>query len=141
MKTLIALVSLAALAACAEPAAETPTPAETVAAEAAPATTAADMAGTYEAKYPDGSVHVVVFDADGNFTETDAEGVVTKGLFAVKDGKSCFNPEGDAAEVCWTDGEPDATGAFSSTAPDGTVVTVTRRAEAAAAATPAVAAE
>ena len=141
MKKLIAIASIAALAACAQPAEQAPAPAETTATAAAPAEmTAADMAGTYDAKYPDGTTHVVVINADGTFSDTDPAGVATTGTFALKDGKTCFDPEGDAPEACWTDGEPDAAGVFTATAPDGTVVTVTPRAAPEAAATPAPAA-
>lgn len=133
MKKLIALAAIATLAACGERAEEAPAPVETTAA-AAPEMTAADIAGTYDAKYPDGTTHVVVINPDGSFTDTDGEGVETKGMWASKDGKSCFDPEGDAPEACWTDGEPDANGVFTATAPDGTVVTVTPRAAPAAAA-------
>ena len=114
-------------------------PADTNAAEANAVTadantdmTAAAIAGTYDAKYPDGTAHVVEIAPDGAYTDTDANGVATKGMWAWKDDKSCFDPDGDAPAVCWTDDKPDANGVFTATAPDGTVVTVTPRAKPAA---------
>ncbi len=125
--TIITLAAIATLAACGERAEETPAAAETTAAEAAPTMTAAEVAGTYDAKYPDGTAHVVEIAPDGAYTDTDANGVATKGMWAWKDDKSCFDPDGDAPAVCWTDDKPDANGVFTATAPDGTVVTVTPR--------------
>ena len=87
-----------------------------------------------------GSATLTLTTTDGTFSDTDPAGVATTGTFALKDGKTCFDPEGDAPEACWTDGEPDAAGVFTATAPDGTVVTVTPRAAPEAAATPAPAA-
>ncbi len=127
------------LAACSKPAEAPPAdanaaaPAESNAAEAAPTMTAADIAGTYDAKYPDGTAHVVEIKADGAYTDTDANGVATKGMWSWKDGGSCFDPDGDATAVCWIDSKPDANGVFTATAPDGTVVTVTPRAKSSAA--------
>lgn len=133
MKRLIIIAAVAALSACGERAEEAAAPAETTAAEAAPAMTAAEAAGSYDVKYPDGTTGVTTINADGSFVGTDGKGVETKGMWAMKDGKSCFDPEGDAPEVCWIDDEPDANGVFTATAPDGTVVTVTPQAKPAAA--------
>jgi ABC-type Fe3+-hydroxamate transport system substrate-binding protein len=137
MKKLILIAAIATLSACSKPTEDTPAPAETNASEAAPTMTAADIAGTYDAKYPDGTTHVVEITPDGAYTDTDANGLATKGMWSWKDGGSCFDPDGDAAAVCWTDSKPDANGVFTATAPDGTVVTVTPRAKSAAAAEPA----
>lgn len=136
---LIALTATAclALAGCSKPAeapaADANVATEANASEAAPMMTAADIAGTYDAKYPDGTAHVVEIKPDGAYTDTDAKGVATKGMWSWKDGGSCFDPDGDAPAVCWTDSKPDANGVFTATAPDGTVVTVTPRAKPAAA--------
>ena len=97
--TIITLAAIATLAACGERAEETPAAAETTAAEAAPTMTAAEVAGTYDAKYPDGTAHVVEIAPDGAYTDTDANGVATKGMWAWKDDESCFDPDGDAPAV------------------------------------------
>lgn len=81
--------------------------------------------GTYDVKTADGTMATTVINADGTFVDTDAKGVATKGAFAVKNGKDCFDPEGDEAEVCWTSTAPGADGSFTATDPKGVVVTVT----------------
>ncbi|MFN6936469.1 MAG: hypothetical protein ACK4NZ_15115 [Tsuneonella sp.] len=131
MKKLIAIASVAVLAACTPPAEEAPAPAETTA--VAPAEDAAAAPGTYSLKYGDGTTGSVTINADGTYTGTDGKGVEGSGTWVNKDGKSCFDPEGDAGEMCWTDGTPDASGVFTSTADDGTTVTVTPQAATAAA--------
>ncbi len=133
MKKLVLIAAVAALSACSQKAEEAPAPADTtVAMPEAPATmTAAEAAGSYDVKYADGTSGVTTINADGSFVATDGKGVETKGTWAMKDGKSCFDPDGDAPEACWTDSAPDAAGVFTATAPDGTVVTVTPQAKAA----------
>ena len=127
MKKLIALAAIAALAACGDREAEAPAAEETTA--AADTTTAAaegTQPGTYTVKMADGSTGTTVINADGTYTDTDSAGKVMKGTFARKDGKDCFDPEGDEAEQCWTVGVAGADGSFTATAPDGkTTVTVT----------------
>lgn len=132
MKKLIAIASIGVLAACTPPAEEAPAPAETTA--VAPADDAAAAPGTYSLKYADGTTGSVTINADGTYTGTDGKGVAGSGKWMNMNGKSCFDPEGDAGEMCWTDGAPDANGVFTSTADDGTTVTVTPQAATAAAA-------
>lgn len=130
MKKLILLAALAALSACSQKAEESKDSA------AAPAETAAPVAdanpgtapGSYDVKMADGTAASTVINADGTYVDTDAKGnTVKKGKFAHKDGKDCFDPDGDEAEACWGLSPVAADGSFTATAPDGMTVTVTPR--------------
>ena len=126
MKKFVIIAALGVLTACsqqAEKAAET----ETAPAEAT-ATAAADSAspvGDYDVKMADGTMAKSTINADGTYVDTGPDGKQVKGKFARKNGKDCFDPDGDEAEVCWTSTAPAADGSFTATGPDGTVVTVT----------------
>ena len=122
MKKLILLAGIAALAACSgkEPAAEETTAAEVA---AAPAVTATP--GSYDVTGPDGAKLVATLMADGTYVDRDEAGkVLEKGTWATKDGKTCFDDEGDKAEVCYTDSAPAADGSFTATEADGKVTQV-----------------
>ncbi len=122
MKKFILIASIAALAACSKPAEKAPdTAAPTEAAAAASEPTLADLAGTYEVTDAKGGKLTSVINADGSYVDTDSAGKQIKGTFARKDGKDCFDPEGDAPEECYVSGEPGADGTFTSTGPNGTV--------------------
>lgn len=121
MKKWIALVGVAALAACQQ--AEAPAE-EAAVEEAAPA--ANEGPGTFEVTYADGSVGTVTTTAEGTFTLTrgDQSGA---GTVAEVDGKLCFDPEGDDPEqptTCWTNSEIGEDGTWTSTSDDGETVTV-----------------
>jgi hypothetical protein len=136
MKKLVLLAAIVALSACSKQA-ETPTTADKASAEATPSMPEGTQPGTYDVKNADGSLGKTVINADGTYVDTDAKGAETKGKFAHKDGKDCFDPEGPAPKVCWTVGTPGADGSFTATTPDGkTTVTVTPAAGAATAAAP-----
>ena len=131
MKNLFLMSALAALVACSPKSEEAAPPA----AAAAPAETAAPAApvvdpsavGTYDVKYPDGTMAKTVINADGTFVDTDSKGVEEKGMFTRNGDKDCFDPEGDKPAECWTSSAPGADGSFTSTSPDGkTTVTVSR---------------
>lgn len=127
MKKLIAIASIAALAACQSEPAEEPVAEETVT-EAPEAVTVANGSapGTYEATAADGTVMTTVINEDGTYTDSDAEGnVVAEGNWAVVDGKTCFTPTTEGVEaMCFTESEPAEDGSFTATPDEGDPVTV-----------------
>ena len=131
----LALVPLTVLAACSSEPAEEPVAEETVA-----AVTAANgsPAGAYEATAADGTVTTTTLNADGTYTDVDAEGTtVAEGTWAVTDGKTCFTPTTEGVDpMCYTESTPAADGSFTATPDEGDPVTV-RPAAAAASAEPA----
>ena len=129
MKKLILLAGIAALAACSgkEPATEQTAAAEAPATEAVAATTpaAGPTPGSYDVTGPDGTKLVATLMADGSYVDRDlADKVIEKGKWAVKNGKTCFDDEGDKPEVCYTDSTPAADGSFTATEADGKVTQV-----------------
>ena len=126
MKKLVLIATIAALSACSQKTEESKetaaAPAETVGSAAAADSGTAP--GVYDVKMADGTMAVTTINADGSYADTDAKGKIVKGRFARKDGKDCFDPDGDEAEVCWTVSTPGPDGSFSARAPDGTAVTV-----------------
>lgn len=131
MKKLVLIAAIAALSACSQKTEEskesTPAPAESMT-PAAPmaAADSGTQPGTYEVKMADGTMGTTVINADGTYADTDAKGKVTKGKFAHKDGKDCFDPDGAEPEMCWTTTTPAADGSFTATSADGkATVTVT----------------
>ncbi len=126
MKKLMMIAALSALAACSQQA-EKKTEAETAPAEAtAPAATdSASLVGDFDVKMADGKMAKTTINADGTYVDTGPDGKEAKGKFAMKDGKECFDPDGDEAEICWTSTKPGADGSFTSTSDKGETVTVT----------------
>ena len=126
MKKLVMIAALASLAACSQQAEKT---AETEAAPAeAAATTEADstsLAGDYDVKMADGKMGKTRINEDGTFVDIGPDGKEMKGKFALKDGKECFDADGDEPELCWTSAKPGADGSFTSTNDKGETVTVT----------------
>lgn len=126
MKKLVMIAALSALMACSQ---QTEKAAEAEAAPveaAAPAATdSASFVGDFDVKMADGKMGKTTINADGTFVDTGPDGNETKGKFVVKDGKECFDPDGDEAEECWTSTKPGADGSFSSTSDKGETVTVT----------------
>ena len=127
MKRLAIIAPLALLAACearddaAAPAAEAT---ETMPVDAAATPAAGPTPGSYEVTTADGTKTVDTLMADGTYVSRDAQDkVVDKGTWAVKDGKTCFTPEGKTEE-CYTESTPAADGSFTATGADGTSVTV-----------------
>jgi len=128
VKKLLLLATLATLSACSQKAEESkePAAAPTETAAPAPAVNPGTAPGSYDVKMADGTTASTVINADGTYVDTDAAGkTVKKGKFAHKDGKDCFDPDGDEAEACWALSPVAADGSFTATAPDGTAVTVT----------------
>jgi aconitase A len=125
MKKFVMVAALAALAGCSQQA-EKAAEAEAAPAEAAaPAVVdAASLAGEYDVKMADGKMGRTRINADGTFVDTAPDGKEVKGKVAIKDGKECFDDDGDEAEVCWTSAKPGADGSFTSTNDKGETVTV-----------------
>ena len=130
MKKLAIIAGIALLASCGDrdqAAAPEAAASDTMPVDAA-ATPAAAMApapGSYDVTGPDGTKLVATLMEDGTYVDRDAAGkVLEKGTWAVKDGKTCFDAEGDQAEVCYTDGARAADGSFDATGPDGKVTKV-----------------
>jgi hypothetical protein len=126
MKKLVLIAALAALSACSE---KTDEKAETAAptSEEAPAAAAAPTTapGSYDVKMADGTMASTVINPDGTYVDVGPDGKEIKGKFANKDGKDCFDPDGDEPEACWTVSTPGADGSFTATDPKGVTVTVT----------------
>ena len=131
MRSLAILAPLALLAACGDrdqAAAPEAAASDTMPMDASTATAGAEAAGPQPGKYdvtaPDGTKMVAELKADGTYQDWQGDKVVEKGTWAVKDGKTCFDAEGDEAEVCYTDGPAAADGSFDATGPDGKVTKV-----------------
>ena len=128
MKKLALIAAISLLAACSQKSEEKKEVAAEPAAETAPAPAAdsGTQPGTYDVKMADGTMASTVINADGTYADMDPTGkTVKKGKFAHKDGKDCFDPDGDEMGMCWAVTKPGADGSFTATADDGTVVTVT----------------
>lgn len=124
MKAFALLAGVAMLAACGQKQeAAAPDAAATEAmpvdAAATPAAAMTTTAGSYDVSGPDGKTYVDTLMDDGTYVERDAGGKVTeKGKWAVKDGKTCFTPEGKS-ESCYSESARAADGSFTATGADG----------------------
>ncbi|GAA4038954.1 hypothetical protein [Parerythrobacter jejuensis] len=120
MKKLIAIASLAALGACSQSEPSTGAdPTEVVVPQ--PSVTA----GTYEATNAEGAVNRAVLAEDGTYATYGADGSATgSGSWTNVGRRTCFDPEGDTTEVCYTDGTPAEDGTFTATSDDGNVISV-----------------
>lgn len=125
MKKIVIAAGLVALAACnqAEPA---PEPTEAATEAAVPTAANGSPPGAYTATGPDGTVTTTTLNADGTYTDVDADGeVVAEGTWAVVDGKTCFTPTTEGVEaMCYTETAPAADGSFTATPDEGDPVTV-----------------
>ena len=127
MRKLAFVMAPFALAACSSEPAEEAVTEEPVAAEPAAVTAAnGSPAGAYEATAPDGTVTTTTLNADGTYTDVDAEGAtVAEGTWAVTDGKTCFTPTTEGVDaMCYTETAPAADGSFTATPDEGDAVTV-----------------
>lgn len=121
-----ATLSLAACGQKAETTAEaTPMSSETVVATPVETTGAAtgSMAGTYEVTMGDGSTMTQTINADNTYTDV-MDGRETTGTWRMDGQRSCFDPEGSAAEECYTTSAVAADGSFTATSADGTTTKV-----------------
>jgi hypothetical protein len=117
-----------ALAGCNKPAPEaegTDAAAPAASEAAAPQAAATLRPGTYDVSSPDGkALGVTTIHADGTYTDDDAKGGRTAGIVRIVDGKTCFDPSGDAPEECYTETPPGADGSFTATNAKGETVNV-----------------
>ena len=80
--------------------------------------------GLFEVTQKNGTKGQSRLNADGTYTDMDAKGKVTaKGTWDVTGGKTCFHPEGKAAD-CYTETAPGPDGSFTATSDKGETVTV-----------------
>jgi hypothetical protein len=125
MKKLMMIAALSALAACSQQAERTAeAEAAPVEAAAPAATDSASLVGDFDIKMADGTMAKTTINADGTYVDTAPDGKQIKGKFAMKDGKECFDADGDEAEECWTSTKPGPDGSFTSTSDKGETVTV-----------------
>ena len=126
MKKFVIAAGFALLAACGtkEAAPADPAASETAAATTAAAPAPSPTAGSYDVTNPDGTKGVTTLMADGTYVDRDASDKVSaKGSWVVKDGKTCFTPEGKT-EDCYTEGARAADGSFTATDAKGAVTQV-----------------
>ena len=133
MKTLLTMtVAALALASCSKKTdtAVVATPTETTMAQApspmANQAPTGNMAGTYEVKMADGTMVTETINADGTYSDM-ANGKQTMGKWRMNGEQSCFDPDGDAAEVCYTSTAPGADGSFTVMSPDGKMHSTVRK--------------
>ena len=120
MKSWIALVSVAALAACSQT--EPSTGADpTEAATPLPAITP----GLYDFTNVEGANNRAELKTDGRYTTYGEDGaVLTGGSWTNTGRRSCFDPDGDTPEVCYNASPPAEDGSFIGTNDAGATITV-----------------
>jgi len=127
---LIAVSALAlALAACGKkeeaPVADAASSDAAAVAASTPAADPASMAGDYAVFDASGKQMLTSsLNADGTYRDIPAKGLPIAGVWAIKDGKTCFDPSGKDPEECFTTSTPGADGSFTATGADGAVLTV-----------------
>ena len=128
-KKLVLVAALAAASAAGVSVAAVSSDSSAACEQAPSAAAATSSAGTYEYEL-DGKATMSVLAADGTYEDTQDGTIIEKGTWADRDGKVCFDPEGDdAPEPCFTTTAPDADGVFTATSDDGkTVLTIKKTA-------------
>jgi hypothetical protein len=121
------VVSALALAACGKkeeaPVADATSEAATAA--TTPAAAASLAAGTYGVFDASGKqVGTTTINADGTYRDENPGKLPVAGVWAIKDGKTCFDPSGKDPEECYTDSAPGADGSFTATDAKGAVLTI-----------------
>jgi hypothetical protein len=127
MRTIMIFAAVAALGACSKPAEEPAATEPTAAATEAAAEASQSPAGDYTFVDKDNKQGKLTIAADNTYSVTMPDGTASKGVVSDKDGKACYDPEGDKdPTVCWTNGKPAEDGTWQATNDAGDVVTVTR---------------
>ena len=130
MKKFALFAGIALLASCGS---KEPAPDATASADASmpmdagasPMPAASSTPGSYDVTLSDGTKRVTTLMADGTYVDRDSKDkVVEKGTMAMKDGKTCFTPEG-GKEECFTESAHAADGSFTATGADGKTSQVT----------------
>jgi hypothetical protein len=117
-------MTLAACNSAKEPAAPASAEPSAAPSEDADAAAAAALVGTYEETGKDGKIVTTVIKDDLTYTESTDGKVTESGKASHKDGKDCFDPDGDDAPTrCFTTGEMGKDGTFTATR-DGKSITV-----------------
>ena len=128
MKKVLVLVSVLALGACAETAPEAEDTTEVEATEDAGVDMSA-WVGEYALVYDDGTEATLTIAADGAYTGTSGEETVTGAITLGDGGAFCYTAEGSEDTECWTNGEANEDGSWTSTSDAGRSATVTRMEE------------
>ena len=128
MKKTLVLFAVTALAACGSQSAETADGDTTAMTTETPSPVAnqpatGSMVGVYEVTAPDGTTTTETINSDGTYVDVTG-GEEVRGTWRMDGQRGCFDPTGADPEVCYTTSQPAADGSFTSTAPDGTAMTV-----------------
>jgi hypothetical protein len=127
MRKIMMIAAVAALGACSKPAEEPAAPASTAAAAEAATEAPVVEAGDYTFVDKDKKEGKLSIAADNTYSVTWPDGTTAKGTVSIKDGKGCYDEEGDKTPtLCWKNDPPAADGTWTATSDDGQVVTVTR---------------
>lgn len=126
MKKLFVIAAIAALSACSDNDAAAPDATTSEAPAPVATETASSWIGTYEYTL-EGKPTNSTIAVDGTYQDMQDGKVIESGSWAEKDGKVCFDPEGDAPESCLTTTTPDAEGMFTATSEDGKTVTTLKK--------------
>lgn len=125
MRKVLVLVSVLALGACAETAPEADTATEVEATEDAGVDMSA-WVGDYALVYDDGSEATLSIAADGAYTGSNGDETVTGAITLGDGGAFCYTAEGSEDTECWTNGEANEDGSWTSTSDAGRSATVSR---------------
>jgi hypothetical protein len=126
MRKIMMIAAIAALSACSKPAEEAKAP-EASAAPTEAAAAPAIEAGDYTFADKDSKQGKLSVAADMTYSATMPDGSAQKGTVSEKDGKACYDAEGDKIPtMCWKNDPPAADGTWTAVSDDGQVVTVTR---------------
>lgn len=83
-------------------------------------------AGVYEVSAADGTSSIVTINPDGTYSQVTPDGGnAAEGLLEIVDGQTCFKVRrAGATALCYTESEPDESGAYTATTDSGLELTV-----------------